>query len=100
MALKPPAERPAQTHRQMIVGKGWVQGVALVMIFGFFVMGILAYRTYTASMPQPEKVVAISGETVFTTADLTEGQRLFQARGLQLGRASCRESGGKDVLKE
>ena len=37
----------------MMVGKGWVQGVALVMVFGFAVMGILAYRTYTASMPQP-----------------------------------------------
>ena len=32
------------------------------MIFGFFVMGILAYRTYTASMPQPEKVVNGDGD--------------------------------------
>jgi nitric oxide reductase subunit B len=66
----------------MIIGKGWVQGVALVMIFGFLVMGILAYRTYTASMPQPDKVVSTSGETLFTTEDITAGQRLFQARGL------------------
>jgi len=43
---------------KMIVGKGWVQGVALVMLFGFFVMGILAYRTYTASMPMPDRVVS------------------------------------------
>ncbi|WP_347354239.1 cbb3-type cytochrome c oxidase subunit I [Intrasporangium sp.] len=68
--------------RQMLVSKGWAQGVALVMIFSFFVMGFLAYRTYTASMPQPDKVVTESGETLFTGAEITEGQRLFQARGL------------------
>ena len=66
----------------MLIGKGWVQAVALVMIFGFFVMGILAYRTYTASMPQPTQVVSTSGATVFTGEDITRGQQLFQARGL------------------
>ncbi|MEO5745473.1 MAG: cbb3-type cytochrome c oxidase subunit I [Terracoccus sp.] len=66
----------------MLIGKGWVQAVAIVMLFGFFVMGILAYRTYTDSMPQPVKVVAASGTTVFTTEDITAGQELFQARGL------------------
>ncbi|HET6667920.1 MAG TPA: cbb3-type cytochrome c oxidase subunit I [Intrasporangium sp.] len=70
------------SKRQMLIGKGWVQGVALVMLFGFFVMGILAYRTYTASMPQPEKVVTQAGQTVFTTEDITAGQVTFQARGL------------------
>ena len=65
-----------------MVGKGWVQAVALVVIFGFFVMGILAYRTYTASMPQPEKVVTANGEVLFTGADITAGQELFLARGL------------------
>jgi len=52
------------------------------MLFGFTVMGLLAYRTYTNSMPQPERVVTESGETLFTTQDITEGQKLFQARGL------------------
>ncbi len=66
----------------MLIGKGWVQAVALVMIFGFFVMGILAYRTYTASMPQPALVATSSGDTVFTGEDITKGQQLFQARGL------------------
>ena len=46
-----------------LIGKGWVQGVALVMIFGFFVMGILAYRTYAASMPMPDKVVQMVQKT-------------------------------------
>jgi len=52
------------------------------MLFGFTVMGLLAYRTYTNSMPQPERVVTESGETLFTSQDITEGQKLFQARGL------------------
>nr|WP_116373858.1 cbb3-type cytochrome c oxidase subunit I [Mycobacterium sp. MFM001] len=66
-----------------MVGRGWVQGVALVMIFGFTVMGILAYRTYAASMPMPDKVVSQSGEVLFTGAQITRGQELYQARGLQ-----------------
>ena len=60
-----------------MVGKGWVQAVALVVIFGFFVMGILAYRTYTASMPQPERVVTADGAELFTGADITAGQEIF-----------------------
>src|SRR5690606_21797609 len=61
----------------------WVQGIALVMVFGFFVMGLLALRTYTDSMPLPENVVDGSGETVYTRADITAGQQIFLRRGLQ-----------------
>ena len=68
--------------RGRLIGKGWVQGVVLVMLLGFTVMGLLAYRTYTDSMPQPQRVVTADGETLFTTQDITEGQKLFQARGL------------------
>lgn len=85
MATSPPTKTtpPASPGRsQMLIGKGWVQAVALVMVFGFFVMGILAYRTYTASMPMPTKVVAQDGQAVFTGEDITAGQELFQARGL------------------
>ena len=46
---------------ELLVSKGWLQGVALVMIFGFFVMGILALRTYTDGMPQPQQVVDEQG---------------------------------------
>ncbi|MEO6793585.1 MAG: cbb3-type cytochrome c oxidase subunit I [Mycobacterium sp.] len=65
-----------------LVGKGWAQGVALVMIFGFLVMGILAYRTYTASMPLPTQVTSESGRPLFNSAEITRGQVLFQSRGL------------------
>ncbi len=75
-------QRPAPDPHESPIGKTWVQGVALVMIFGFFVMGILAYRTYTASMPMPQQVVDETGAVLFTGEDITRGQELFQARGL------------------
>ncbi|KAB3523616.1 nitric-oxide reductase large subunit [Corynebacterium sp. zg254] len=67
----------------MLVGRGWVQGVALVMLFGFFVMGLLTYRTYSDSMPLPDTVATESGETLFTHEDITRGQEIYLARGLQ-----------------
>ncbi len=68
---------------ELNVSKGWVQGIALVMIFGFFVMGMLAVRTYTDSMPLPETVVGEDGEAVFTAEEVTAGQQIFLRRGLQ-----------------
>jgi nitric oxide reductase subunit B len=68
---------------QMMVSKAWIQGVALVMIFGFFVMGLLALRTYTDSMPLPQRVVNERGQVVFTEDDVTTGQQIFLRRGLQ-----------------
>ncbi|WP_127130364.1 cbb3-type cytochrome c oxidase subunit I [Georgenia sp. SYP-B2076] len=66
-----------------MVSKGWVQGVALVMLFGFFIMGLLAMRTYTDSMPLPDRVVDSQGDVVFTGEDITAGQQIFLRRGLQ-----------------
>ena len=41
-------KKPEATRRRpMVVSKGWVQGIALVMVLGFTVMGILAYHTHT-----------------------------------------------------
>lgn len=87
MATTTPSTRsmppgPPHGRTQMLIARGWIQAVALVLIFGFFVMGILAYRTYTASMPMPTKVVSADQQTVFTGEDITAGQELFQARGL------------------
>ncbi|KAA8964649.1 cbb3-type cytochrome c oxidase subunit I [Mycobacterium sp.] len=83
MATKPAQARSANgATAESLIGKGWVQGVALVMIFGFLVLGILVYRTYTASMPLPDKVVSESGQLLFTKNDIIDGQELYQARGL------------------
>jgi nitric oxide reductase subunit B len=67
---------------ELNLSKGWVQGVVLVMVFGFFVMGILALRTYTDSMPLPKSVTGPNG-TVYSQADVTAGQQTFLRRGLQ-----------------
>ena len=68
---------------ELNLSKGWVQGVVLVMVFGFFVMGMLAARTYTDSMPLPDRVVGADGQTVYTGDDVTAGQQIFLRRGLQ-----------------
>lgn len=70
-------------QHKIVISKAWVQGVALVMIFGFFVMGILALRTYTDGMAMPKTVVDETGTVVFTEENITEGQEIFLARGLQ-----------------
>ncbi|BCO34935.1 nitric-oxide reductase large subunit [Mycobacterium heckeshornense] len=83
MAVQATPSRPSdEATPQPLIGKGWVQGVALVMVFGFLVLGILVYRTYTASMPLPDKVVTQSGRLLFSKDDITRGQELYQARGL------------------
>ena len=65
------------------ISKGWVQAVALVFIFGFTIMGILAFRTYSDGMPRPDQVVTQSGTVVFTGDEITAGQATFLRRGLQ-----------------
>jgi nitric oxide reductase subunit B len=66
----------------MLISKGWIQAVALVMLFGFFIMGLLAYYTYTDEPPIPAKVTDTSGRVLFTGADITAGQEVFLKNGL------------------
>ena len=68
---------------ELTLSKGWVQGIALVMVFGFFVMGTLALRTYSDSMPLPQRVTGPDGTVIYTAADVTAGQQTFLRRGLQ-----------------
>ena len=65
-----------------LISKGGIQAVALVMLFGFFTMGLLAYYTYTDEPPIPAKVVDASGNILFTGADITVGQEIFLKNGL------------------
>jgi nitric oxide reductase subunit B len=60
----------------------WVQAALLVMLFGFFVLGLLAYRTYTDEPPIPDRAVAADGRTVWTADDVRDGQNLFLRNGL------------------
>jgi nitric oxide reductase subunit B len=74
--------RVATERRDLLVAKGWIQAVALVVLFGFFVMGLLAYRTYAAERPIPARVVDPAGNVVFTGADIRAGQQVFLRNGL------------------
>ena len=68
--------------RGLLISKRWVQAVAIVMLFGFFVLGLLAYRTYTDQAPIPGKVARPDGQVLFTGADVIGGQKIFLRNGL------------------
>jgi nitric oxide reductase subunit B len=59
-----------------------VQAVVLTLLFGFLVLGIMGYGTYSGQPPISEKVVDPAGETVFTGEDIREGQKIFLRNGL------------------
>jgi nitric oxide reductase subunit B len=72
----------AEGRRAFLISKTWIQAVVLVVLFGFFVLGLLAYRTYVAGPPVPSRVVDPSGATLFTGSDISAGQRVFLNNGL------------------
>ena len=69
-------------RRELLISKGWAQAAILVFVFGFFVLGLLAYRTYTNEPPIPNKVVGPSGSELFTGDDIMSGQQVFLKNGL------------------
>ena len=72
----------AVDRRSLLVSKGWVQAVLIVVLFGFFVLGLLAYRTYQAKPPTPQRVVDPRGTVLYTAEDITAGQQVFLHNGL------------------
>ncbi|MBI1357035.1 MAG: nitric-oxide reductase large subunit [Acidobacteria bacterium] len=70
------------SQRPLLIGKGWIQAVLLVFLFGFFVLGLLAYRTYQAEPPIPAHVVDETGRELFTGDDIRVGQQVFLKNGL------------------
>ncbi|HET7271402.1 MAG TPA: cbb3-type cytochrome c oxidase subunit I [Rubrobacter sp.] len=69
-------------RRGLLVSRGWVQAVVLTLLFGFLVLGIMGYGTYSGQPPIPERVVDPAGDTVFTGEDIKEGQKVFLRNGL------------------
>jgi nitric oxide reductase subunit B len=65
-----------EQRRQLLIARGWIQAVAIV-IFGFTVMGMLAYQTYTGEPPIPLRVTDIAGQVLFTRGDILVGRGVF-----------------------
>jgi nitric oxide reductase subunit B len=69
-------------NRGLLVSRGWIQAVSIVVVFGFFVLGLLAYRTYRDEPPIPVRTVGETGEVLFTRQDVVDGQGVFLRNGL------------------
>ena len=69
-------------RRGLLVSRTWVQAVILVVLVGFFILGLLAYRQYQEHPPVPTRVVGEGGRVVFTGRDVSEGQKVFLQNGL------------------
>ena len=69
-------------RRELLVSKGWVQASLVVFLLGFFVLGLLAYRTYSADPPIADRVVDPEGQELFTGDDVSSGQKVFLDNGL------------------
>ena len=77
-----PTPRPSVARREMLVSRTWVQAVALVLLFGFAVLGFLAYRAYSTDPPIASRVVDPDGQVLFSGQDVTKGQQIFLRNGL------------------
>jgi nitric oxide reductase subunit B len=69
-------------RRDLIVSRGWLQACLLVVLFGFLVLGILAYKTYQDDPPVAARAVDPAGRTLFTGEDVSRGQKVFLHNGL------------------
>jgi nitric oxide reductase subunit B len=69
-------------RRPFLISKAWIQAVLVVVLIGFFVLGLLAYRTYMAQPPEPRRVVDDRGAVLFTRGDISAGQQVFLHNGL------------------
>ena len=68
--------------RDFPLSKTWIQAVILILLFGFFVLGFLAFRTYTGEPPIPAKVIGPDGHLLFTGDNIRSGQETFLRNGL------------------
>jgi len=67
---------------QMAISKVWAQASVLTFLLGFTGLGILAALIYSQHAPIPARLVAPSGEVLFTRDDIEAGQNVFQKYGL------------------
>ena len=60
----------------------WKHGLLLTLLFGFTTMIVGGVMMYRSRAPIPATVADPSGRTIFTEADIQNGQDLFRKRGL------------------
>ena len=68
-----PAAAQPQGKRELLVSKTWLQVAGLVVVVGFFVLVLLAYRTYESDPPIPDQAVDPAGNVVYTGEHVREG---------------------------
>ena len=73
---------PIQPKRALLVSRIWVQAVVVVFLFGFLILGLLAWQTYTGQPPIPARTVDSAGNLLFTGDDVLAGQGVFLRNGL------------------
>ena len=78
----PAAQQPENGKRALLVSRTWLQVAALVFVLGFFVLVLLAYRTYESDPPIPDRATDPAGNVVYTGSDIREGQKVFLNKGL------------------
>ena len=66
----------------MSTRKLWI-GFIAVMVICFGVLGYYGYELYLQKPPIPESVVTSSGEKIFTSAEIKDGQNVWQSIGGQ-----------------
>jgi len=69
-------------ENKLILSPGWLVTAIITFLFGFTVMGYLAYRNNNEGPPVPREVHAADGSVLFTGDDVIGGQQLFQKYGL------------------
>ena len=77
-----PAAKQPDGKRELLVSRTWLQVAGLVILAGFFVLVLLAYRTYQSDPPIPDRAVDPSGGTVYSGDDIRAGQKVFLHHGL------------------
>jgi nitric oxide reductase subunit B len=73
---------PTTEKRPLMISRGWIQAAGIVMIIGFFIMGVLTYYTYNDEPPIPGVVKETNGAVLFSRSDIMAGQQIFLGNGL------------------
>ena len=63
--------------RPLMIARGWIQAATVVLIFGFFIMGVLTYYTYTEEPPIPDVVKNTNGSICSPVTILWRASRSF-----------------------